>query len=54
MTILKSFAFRKYQNYLLGAEALGITDVGDFWSYKTRNIESLEAEYNEGADKVLH
>ena len=50
----EEFCFRKYQNYLLGAEALGITDIGDFWSYKTRNIESLEAEYNEGADRVLH
>ena len=50
----EEFCFRKYQNYLIGAETLGVTDIGDFWSFKTRNLESLEDEYNQSAARVLH
>jgi len=50
----EQFCFHKYQNYLIGAETLGVTDVGDFWSFRIRNLESLEDDYNQGVTRVLH
>ena len=38
----EEFCFRKYQNYLLGAEALGITDVGDFGATRLGTLKVLK------------
>jgi len=50
----EEFCFRQYQSYLALAETLGVGEITDFWSYKTNNIESLEADYNYSAARVLH
>lgn len=49
-----AFCFERYQNYLYVCEILGIDDLGDYWSWKSNNIEWLKAKYNPSEGQTLH
>ena len=40
-----NFCQERYNNYLLACELLGVTDPGDYWTFRSNNIEWLEEKY---------
>ena len=50
----EQFCFKRYERYIAVCELLGITEYGDFWSFKSHNIEWLEAEFYKSSDRTIH
>ena len=40
-----NFCQERYNNYLLACDLLGVTDPGDYWTFRSNNIEWLEEKY---------
>ena len=50
----ENFCQKRYQNYVLVCEMMGITEFGTYHEFKVSNIEMLEDLYNRSEERKLH